>query len=295
MRRALLAVLGACSFEPGTLPADARIFEDVAIDAPLGPWGMPTVIALAAPANTDDDPTLTGDLLEMFINASARTGNADVLVTVRSSTTAAWSTPILVPAMVSSTANETTPEVSLDGLSLIVASDRMPTQGGSDLWLFTRTSRGAPWSGGVSLTELGSNANDTAGNMTEDQRTIVFTSARAGSSDIFLANRPASGGLFNAPVIQTALNTPFHEGSPHMTPDGLTVYFDSDRNAPGTVDLDIYVSRRTSRSEPFPAPMPVTEINTTMSEQDPWISPDGRRLLFSSNRGGMNELWEATR
>ena len=61
MRRTLLAVVGACSFEPGTLPADARIFEDAAIDAPLGPWGAPTVVTLPAPANTDDDPSLTGE------------------------------------------------------------------------------------------------------------------------------------------------------------------------------------------------------------------------------------------
>jgi len=301
MRRALLTLtLGACSFRPGSVPSDdARGMDttvaDAMVDAALGPFGAATVVVLAAPTDTDDDPTLTGDMLEMFINASSRTANADVFVTTRASLASAWSTPMYV-MNVSSTANETTPEVSLDGLTMIVASDRQPTLGGNDLWLFTRSSRTGTWSTGTALTELDSTTSEAAGNMTDDGKTIVFSSQRVnGSPDLFTADRTGASGPFGNPVEQTALNTAGHEGSPHMTPDGLTVYFDTDRVAPGTANLDIYVSHRASRTDMFPAPVPITEINTGMSEQDPWISPDGHRLLFSSDRGGSNQLWEATR
>ena len=39
--------------------------------------------------------------------------------------------------------------------------------------------------------------------------------------------------------------------------------------------------------------MSVTDATT--SEEDPWLSPDGRTLVFASNRGGAYELYIARR
>ena len=73
--------------------------------------------------------------------------------------------------------------------------------------------------------------------------------------------------------------------------DKLPLYFDTDRDG----NLNVYVARRMSTTEAFGAPEPVAEINTASSEQDPWLSLDGRRLWFSSDRSGTNQLWETTR
>jgi Tol biopolymer transport system component len=35
--------------------------------------------------------------------------------------------------------------------------------------------------------------------------------------------------------------------------------------------------------------------DSTASDQDPWVSPDGRHIVFWSNRGGDGALWEAYR
>src|ERR1043165_3121110 len=95
--------LGACSFPHGALGShDGAIGEvDAAddaelIDAALGRWGPPSVVALAPPTNTDDDPSPTDDRLELYIN-SGRGGNADVYVSVRATTADAWSIPAVVP------------------------------------------------------------------------------------------------------------------------------------------------------------------------------------------------------
>ena len=107
-----------------------------------------------------------------------------------------------------------------------------------------------------------------------------------------------SGGVrayptpWGVPVEILAVNTDEHEGSPCVTADKRTIYFDTDRD--GT--YDIYATQRASTADPFPAPAPVAEVNTdNTSEQDPWISLDSRRLVFSSNRSGTNQVWQATR
>lgn len=298
MRYGLLAgILGACSFQHGTVPDDAGPLPgdaspaDAPPDAPLGPWGQPSVIALAPPTSSDDDPSPTDDRLELYINSS-REGNVDVYVATRASTSAAWSVPAVVP-VISSSANETTPEVSYDGLTMIVASDRAGTTGGNDLWQSTRTSRAAAWDTPVRISELSSTGSEAAGNMTPDGLAVVFSSTRAGngSPDLFYAERDSPTAAWREPIELAAINTNGHEGSPFLSADKLTLYFDTDRNG----SLDLYTSRRASTSDPFPAPAPIVEINSPDNEQDPWVSLDGRRLWFSSNRGGTNRLWEATR
>ncbi len=290
----LAASLGACSFSHGVTLGDAPV-PDAAVDAmpdaaPLGPWGPPTMITVPPPTNTDDDPSITDDGLELYINSS-RNGNADVFVAKRASITAAWSTPMFV-ANVSSSANETTPEVAYDGLSIVVASDRVGTTGGNDLWLSTRASRQDPWSPATRIAELSSPYNEAGGNITPDGLAVVFSSYRLnGSPDLFIATRATPTAAWDPPVAIASVNTTGHEGSPFLSADKLAVYFDTDRNG----NLDVYVAHRTSTDEPFGAPESVAEINTNDDDQDPWLSLDGRRLVFSSDRSGSNELWEATR
>ncbi len=288
----MASVLGACSFAPGSFIEPSTASTDAAIDALiLGPWGAPTILSLPPPTDTDDDPTLTEDGLELYINTT-RGGNADVYVSARGSTTAPWPEPVYVP-LVSSTANETTPEVSADGLAMIVSSDRAGSFGGNDLWLSTRNARGDAWGMAERIDELCSTFNDTAGSMTPDKRVMVFSSTRInGAPDLFITKRDTDSSPWGPPVSLDAVNTPGHDGSPSLSADGLTLYLDTDRG--GT--LDIYMARRGTRDEDFGPAVPVTEVSsTTAFDADPWISVDGRRLVFQSNRDGTNRLWEAVR
>ncbi len=290
----LAAALGACAFQPGQVADNVTIdaMPDVAVDAlVLGPWGTPTPVVLPAPTATDDDPSLTDDRLELCVNSS-RGGNADILIATRASVGDVWPTPVLV-AELSLASSETTPEISADGLSMIFASDRAGTLGGFDLWHSTRQSRPGAWANPTHIPELGSNVNEAAGNMTPDGLMIVFSSERTGngSPDLFYAERSSRSVAWQAPIEVVAVNTNMHEGSPFISADGLTLYFDTNRD--GTFDL--YTSHRASRAELFPAPVRLTDVDTAFVEVDPWLSLDGRRLMFVSDRGGTSELWEATR
>lgn len=290
--RALVVIvaLGACSFEHGLATGGDDVGDDAAVTAdaetdaavPLGAWDTPVVITLAG-TGADDDASMTNDRLELYINRGG-----DVYFAQRATTNDPWSIPG-IDTGVSSNAGETTPEISYDGLSIVVASDRAGTQ---DLYFATRTARDEAWSTLDPITAANSSSSEAGGNITPDGLALVFSSTKVnGSPDLFLVERTSTSDPFGTPVELTAINTTGHEGSPFLSPDKKTIYFDSDRS--GTTD--IWMSQRASTNDAFPAPQVITEIATTFAEEDPWLSSDGRRLVFTSNRGGSSQLWEATR
>src|SRR5262245_48718825 len=126
---------GDAAPEPDAPPA-----PDAPIDVDALPWQPPTRVILVLPAaGAVDDPTLTDDRLELYFNFQA-----DIFVATRASVGAPWSAPVRV-AELSSTANETTPEITGDGLTIYFASDRVGTLGGEDIWIATRRARGQAW------------------------------------------------------------------------------------------------------------------------------------------------------
>ncbi|MEZ4367450.1 MAG: hypothetical protein R2939_14420 [Kofleriaceae bacterium] len=64
-------------------------------------------------------------------------------------------------------------------------------------------------------------------------------------------------------------------------------------------DHELYVATRASVDDPWAAPALLDDDGTinqvAADEQDPWISGDGRRLYFASNRDGEFDLMLATR
>jgi hypothetical protein len=99
----------------------------------------------------------------------------------------------------------------------------------------------------------------------------------------------AGAGLseWSAPVnLGPVVNSPFRDIAPKLAPDGLSLYFVSDR--PGGVGAgnDIWVSRRASPESPWEAPLNLTMINSPLDDGGPALSADGRLLFFNSARSG---------
>ena len=100
---------------------------------------------------------------------------------------------------------------------------------------------------------------------------------------------------WNAPLnIETlpgssgALNTPAVDGCASLSPDGLTITFNSDR----TGNHDIYTATRSSTSAGFGNPVRLPEpVNTSSIDSCPTIA-SGHRLYFTSFRdGGGGDLY----
>lgn len=77
------------------------------------------------------------------------------------------------------------------------------------------------------------------------------------------------------------INTKYWESHASISPDNKKLYFVSNREN-GYGDLDIYVSERASDSTWGAAKNLGDVINTRWNENTPFLTPDGKRLFFSS-------------
>ena len=280
--------------EPGDAGAPPADDDDEPAQVSYGPFGEPQVIAaLAAPGYDDDDPTVTGDRLELYFD-SDRPGGAgmgDIYVSTRPSPSSPWGAPSLV-AGINSGSRETTPEVSRDGLRLHFSSARPGGLGGLDIYMCTRPNRSSPWSTPVAVTELNSTANDTSPVTNGDNTDVIFTSTRdGGDNDLYESTRSSPAVTWTAPAPLTAINTPDSETDPNLSPDGLTLYF----AAGPAAQLDIRRTTRPAPGEDFRPPKLLDALNSAANDADPWVGSRDRLLLMTSNRSGDDELYEARR
>lgn len=142
------------------------------------------------------------------------------------------------------------------------------------------------WGAPVEIAEL-SGGNPQGPSLTHDQLEIYFHATRAegmGLQDVYVARRASVNDSWSAPEPVTPLNSASIDAHPSVAPDGLTLWFDSNRNA--KQELDIHVSVRASRSAPWGAPVPVTELNTVAVESAASTTADGLMMVFHSTRGG---------
>jgi hypothetical protein len=274
------------------------------------------VTELASPSRTDN-PTLTGDLLEIYFTTDRVSGNGDVWFATRTSADAPFGTPAPVTA-VNGASFETSSAISTDGLTLWFGSDRAGGVGANDIWVSQRASRGAPWSTPVNVVALNSPSDDIPRPPGEHALVMPMASTKttannpaAGNYQTYLATRATTGAPFGAPVTIPELD--YADRSTvdgFLTDDGLTMFFSSaplaeaaDAAAPpvdggetidgGAPNSDLFVAWRLSTSELFSGTQPLDDLNTAADERDPWLSPDGTTLYFTSNRSGVLSIYTA--
>lgn len=104
-------------------------------------------------------------------------------------------------------------------------------------------------------------------------------------------------GLFVELFAPGAISTEAPEFATAFTPDGGTIFFN--RASPDRAQLRILVATRENGSWTTPR---VAPFSGTHRDVDPFVTPDGRRLLFSSDRpavpgdtAGDFDLWVAER
>lgn len=103
----------------------------------------------------------------------------------------------------------------------------------------------------------------------------------AGGYDIWVAHRTAAGWGAATPA---PFNSPTRDFDPAFSADGRFVYFCSDRPG-GSGGDDIY--RVAVTADGFGTPVNLgPQVNSAGNEFAPMLSPDGRTLLFSSDRPG---------
>jgi hypothetical protein len=107
------------------------------------------------------------------------------------------------------------------------------------------------WSTPVALSSINSTSGEADASMTADGLELFFVSSRTGSLgelDIFRASRADPGDPFGNVVHVPGLSTPQNDDSPWISPDGLTIYFTSDRSG---VENQVFIATRPDRMTMF--------------------------------------------
>src|SRR5688572_17089779 len=257
---------------------------------PVFRFSEPVLVAGLQSPVKDDNPTLTADLREIYFT-STREGNADVYVATRSSDDEPFGEPVRVAA-VSSDEDDASPAIALDGQTLWVGLDTEDDDvEDTDIWFVSRLPNGG-WSALESATSLNSSAKDIPRQPAGSAAlTIMPLGSQRNSDDYqtFFASRSSGGGFgVPAPIPELEPWTRVVDG--FLTQDLLTLFFSSGE---GEDKGDLFVVSRPSLAAPFGEPVALEGINTDDDERDPWLSPDGRRLFFTSNRSDSHDIYEA--
>lgn len=264
--------------------------------SPFDDWsGLVDVETLPGSSADVNSPSIDGcaslspDGLQLAFN-SFRSGNQQIWIATRASTSEGFGDPVMLPAPINTQAQESCPTI---------------TQG--HRLYFTR-STGTPGTGDLFVSKLGPNgwsnptslgpAINTAANVEEG---VSFYEDDEGREVLVFSRRPngafvGPGGhiyesVDGAPATLVA-GGPHSSGSdnrPSVTHDGKTILWDSLRT--GSQSSDVWYATRSSTSEPFGQAIQLNQVNTGFAETRPFVSWDGASLIVSSN----SDIWFATR
>ncbi|MCH7961757.1 MAG: PD40 domain-containing protein, partial [Planctomycetes bacterium] len=203
---------------------------------------------------------------------------------------------------VNSADDEYEPRLSGDGRSLFFVRGRPDED--ADIYLSTRTPDG--WTEPVPIDAVNTAADELGPAPSFDGSTLLFYSDRRGGFggfDLWRISRQADGTWGEAENLGPAVNTPFNDYGPALSPDGGTLYFASNRPRRGerTTDLadgwpatlrddylqqpyDIYAS--TVSADGFGPASAVDALNSPHNEGAPVVNPFASFLYFASDRPG---------
>lgn len=280
-----LALAGAgCSDETLTLGRG---------EPPVPELGEPINVSRAVGTDTDneDNPTLTADLLTLFFTSNRKDPDddtdVDVWIAERDHIGAPFRDARRLRS-VSSPGFDTSPAISADGLTLWVGSEVPGSDADGrdediDIYRFTRSSRTSDdFDAAGPETALNSSAKDIPRPLALNERVMPLGSQRDGGAyQTYLAERGPDGDFRPPQLVGELAGGGRATVDAFLSSDGRLLFFNWEARAGRG---EIYMAWRRSPEDPFEEPLPLTAINTDGDERDPWISPDGTRFFYTSDR-----------
>jgi len=213
-----------------------------------------------------------------------------------------WGAPLNLGTTVNSSADDLSPDISADGLSLFFDSRRSGGYGDRDLWVTTRASTNENWVTPVNLgVTVNSSATDACPHISPDGLSLFFASGRPGGygdKDLWITTRASLDDEWDTPVnLGAIVNSSALDCCPSISVDGRTLFFHSTRPG-GYGGRDLWVTTRPTTRDPWAEPMNLgLTVNSSAYDVGPSVSADGRTLYFYSNRpggSGNHDLWQAS-
>jgi len=230
-------------------------------------------------------------------------GNADLWVAIRATTDDEWGQSVNLGSVVNSSAQDNSPSISVDGLSLYFSSNRSGTVGNMDLWVSTRETTADDWGTPSNLGPVVNSSNaDYMSHISADGLSLYFSSERPGglgNRDLWVSTRATTDDEWGEPVnLGSTVNSSSNERRMWISSDGLMLLLQSDRPK-GSGAVDIYMTTRATTNDDWAEPVNIgPPVNVSIiSDVSPIVSSDGHTLYFASyariGNFGQWDLWQA--
>ncbi len=197
------------------------------------PWSEP--INAGPHINTSDSErsgrlTADGNTL-LFTRAGKDTpGQSEIFMCRRIPGEMRFESPVALGPAVNTAANEHSPDLSPDGLTLLFVRSDASTH--ADIFQATRNSVDEPFGNVVRLDAVNSSASDVVPKMTFDKRTLVFSSNRSGTStpsgvfSLWMSTRMDANAEWSPPTrFGPDINDWRHTVKLTLSADGQTAWF----------------------------------------------------------------------
>ncbi|MFC1634412.1 LamG-like jellyroll fold domain-containing protein [Planctomycetota bacterium] len=269
-------------------------------------FGEPVNLGPTVNSSSGDAPDcISYDGLELYFdsNRSGGYGGWDLWVSTRETIDDDWGAPVNLGPEVNTSRSDACAIISADGLELYFTSyNRSGGYGGWDVWVTRRSTKDEAWGTPVNLgPPINSSADEGTPNISPDGLELYFGSIRPGgygSDDIWVSKRATKNDPWGEPMnLGPIVNSPSSESITFLSPNGLLLFFSEDTGQPirsgGFGNIDLWVTRRSSVSDPWGTPVNLGPIvNTSSLDGGPVISFDGSTLYFASERpGGYGGAW----
>lgn len=316
MRSALLlAALVACGFEHGAhngdgggsnAPSDTLI-DSVASETPptacIQKWldggfdlgGIDDLESIAT-TSIERDPFFAPDEQTVYFSSNRNGSLAmDIYRATRSSPTGDFSTATKY-ASANSDADDSKMSMTQDGLYLVVATNKGGTNGSQDLLDASRSANSGSFStlARTYTATVNTGADELDGFVTLDGLNLYLAASVNGFQRIAVASRSSRTSPFSAANVIPSLNSGGGDADPTVSADGRVIIYASIRTGSGQGGTNLWYATRASASGTFGTPLPVPDINGATNDGDPWLSLDGCRLYWASDRSGDYDLYVGT-
>jgi len=204
-----------------------------------------------------------------------------------------WCKPELLPFSEKYQVGDFT--IAPDGKTLIFVSKILieeigPEGEGGNIWIVEKTDNGWTESRHVGL-EINTKYHDSYPSLTSNGN-LYFFSRRPGGfgkSDLYFSE--FKSGTYQKPInMGRTLNTKHHEWDTYIAPDESYMIYCSMRPG-GLGEDDLYVTfKKNDGSWSTPVHMG-DQINSSMSENRPYVTADGKHLFYTSNKRGKRDIY----
>jgi tetratricopeptide (TPR) repeat protein len=220
-----------------------------------------------------------------------------------------FAVPVNVGPPVNSSANESFPCITADGLSLYFASYRPGGLGEHDLYVTTRKTKTDPWGPPMNLgSNVNSSSTEWAPRITADGLSLFFASTRPdgyGNWDVWIVTRPTIEDDWGEPMnLGPNINSSAKDAFGAVSPDGLSLILSYTKRSGGHGSWDAWVTRWATIDDEWGEPVDLgPPVNSSAGDICTGLSADELSLFLSTGLfgparpggAGGGDLWVSTR